>query len=84
LRPSAAQGMHHFEGRPVSRYLLASNQTLAEIWNGTHWSIQGTPNPSGATFSAFFGLSCRSTTCMGVGWSRNGSGVDTTVSEFRE
>lgn len=61
-----------------------SNQTLAEVWNGTSWSIQGTPNPSGATFSAFFGLSCRSTTCMGVGWSRNSVGVDSTMSVFRE
>jgi hypothetical protein len=61
-----------------------SNMTLAEVWNGTSWSIQGTPNPAGATFSAFFGLSCRSTSCMGVGWSRNGSGVDSTLSEFRE
>jgi hypothetical protein len=61
-----------------------SNQTLAEVWNGTSWSIQATPNPSGATFSAFFGLSCRSTACMGVGWSRNASGVDSTMSEYRE
>lgn len=61
-----------------------SNMTLAEVWNGTSWSIQGTPNPSGATFSAFFGLSCRSTTCMGVGWSRSSSGVDSTMSVFRE
>jgi hypothetical protein len=61
-----------------------SNRTLAEAWNGTSWSLQGTPNPSGAVFSAFFGLSCRSTTCMGVGWSTNSSGTDTTLSEFRE
>ena len=61
-----------------------SNQTLAEDWNGTSWSIQGTPNPSGASFSAFFGLSCRSTSCHAVGWSRNALGVDTTMSEFRK
>lgn len=61
-----------------------SNQTLAEAWNGTSWSIQGSPNPSGASFSAFFGVSCRSTTCMGVGWSRDIFGADTTLSEFRE
>jgi hypothetical protein len=61
-----------------------SNRSLAEAWNGTSWSIQGTPNPSSAGFTAFFGLSCRSTTCMGVGWSTNSSGVDTTLSEFRE
>jgi hypothetical protein len=61
-----------------------STKTLAEVWNGTSWSIQGTPNPSGATFSSLFGVSCRSTTCMGVGWSTNGSGANTTLSEFRE
>lgn len=60
-----------------------SNQTLAEKWNGTSWSIQGTPNPSGATFSAFFGVSCRSASCMGVGWSTDSSGVGTTLAEFR-
>ena len=61
-----------------------SNQTLAETWNGTSWSIQGTPNPVGASFSAFFGVSCRSTACHGVGWSRNALGEDTTLAEFRE
>jgi hypothetical protein len=61
-----------------------SNQTLAEAWNGSSWSIQGTPNPSGASFSAFFGVSCRSTACLGVGWSRSALGADTTLSEIRE
>ena len=61
-----------------------SSSTLAETWNGTSWSIQGTPNPSSATSSSLLGVSCRSTTCMGVGWSTNSSGVDTTLSEFRE
>lgn len=61
-----------------------SNQTLAEVWNGTSWSIQGTPNPSGATFSAFFGASCQGSSCFGVGWSTNALGVDTTLAEFRE
>ena len=46
-----------------------SNQTLAEEWNGSSWSIQSTENPAGAGFDAFFGVSCRSTTCIGVGWS---------------
>jgi hypothetical protein len=59
----------------------ASNRTLVEAWNGTSWSIQGTPNPENAIFSAFFGISCRSTTCIGVGWSTDGSGVDTTLAE---
>lgn len=59
-------------------------KTLAADWNGTSWSIQGSSNPAGATFSSLFGVSCRSTSCMGVGWSTNGSGVNTTLSEYRE
>jgi hypothetical protein len=61
-----------------------STQTLIEKWNGTAWSIQGTSTPSGSTFSSLFGVSCRSTTCMGVGWSTDGSGVDTTLAEIQE
>lgn len=61
-----------------------STKTLAEVWNGTSWSIQATPNPASATFSSLFGVSCRSTSCMSVGWSSNSSGADTTLSEFRE
>jgi hypothetical protein len=59
-------------------------QTLAEKWNGTSWSIQGTSNPSGAAFSSLLGVSCNGTTCMGAGWSTDGSGVDTTLGELRE
>ncbi|HEX6667636.1 MAG TPA: hypothetical protein VF081_13690 [Solirubrobacterales bacterium] len=61
-----------------------TTKTLAEKWNGTSWSIQGTPNPSGAAFSSLFGVSCQSTTCMGAGWSTDASGVDTTLGEIRE
>jgi hypothetical protein len=61
-----------------------STQILAEKWNGSSWAIQGTPTPSGAAFSSLFGVSCRSTTCIGVGWSTDGSGVDTTLGEIRE
>jgi hypothetical protein len=61
-----------------------SNQTLAEVWNGVSWAIQGTPNPSGASFAAFFGVSCRGTACLAAGWSRNALSEDTTLSEIRE
>jgi hypothetical protein len=61
-----------------------STQTLAEKWNGSSWSIQGTSNPSGGASNSLFGVSCRSTTCVGVGWSTDGSGVDTTLAEIRE
>jgi hypothetical protein len=60
-----------------------SNQTLAETWNGSSWSIESSQDPAGATFSAFFGVSCRESSCFGVGWSTNALGVDTTLAEFR-
>jgi hypothetical protein len=42
--------------------------TLAEHWNGTTWSIQSTPNPTGATFSEAGNISCPSVTaCTAVG-----------------
>ncbi|HET7053569.1 MAG TPA: hypothetical protein VFI09_06615, partial [Solirubrobacterales bacterium] len=59
-------------------------QTLAQEWNGTSWSIKGTPNPAGAAFGGLFGVSCQGTTCMGAGWSTDGSGVDTTLAELQE
>lgn len=42
--------------------------TLAERWNGTTWSIESTPNPSGAQSSYLDGVSCTSSTvCTAVG-----------------
>jgi hypothetical protein len=43
--------------------------TLAEVWNGSSWSIQSTPNPTGATFSELDGVSCTSASaCTAVGF----------------
>lgn len=61
-----------------------STKTLAAAWNGSSWSLHSPPNPVGATFSSLFGVSCRSTSCMGVGWSTNSSKTNTTLSELRE
>jgi hypothetical protein len=48
--------------------LNVTSQTLAEHWNGTSWSIQATPNPSGASFSLLNAVSCASRTrCTAVG-----------------
>jgi len=58
--------------------------TLAEHWNGTTWSPQPTPNPSGATSSVLSGVSCTSattTTCTAVGSYVNSSGVQQTLAE---
>ncbi len=42
--------------------------TLAESWNGTAWSIQSTPNPTGATSSSLSSVSCiSSSACTAVG-----------------
>ena len=44
--------------------------TLAERWNGTRWSIQSTPNPTGAKNSGLGGVSCASASaCTAMGGS---------------
>jgi hypothetical protein len=43
--------------------------TLAEAWNGSSWTIQGTPNPSGTTNTQLSGVSCTSASaCVAVGY----------------
>jgi len=49
---------------------------LGESWNGTSWTIQPTPTPSGATFIYLFGVSCTSATaCTAVGSYENSAGT---------
>jgi hypothetical protein len=56
--------------------------TLAERWNGTEWTVQSTPNPSGATESRFESVSCStSTACSAVGSYKNSSGTQVTLAE---
>jgi hypothetical protein len=56
--------------------------TLAENWNGTKWTIQSTPNPTGDD-SSLSGVSCVSpTACMAVGEYGNSSEVDKAFTEF--
>jgi hypothetical protein len=48
----------------------STSLTLAEVWNGTSWTIERTPNPIGSISSALHGISCTSTTaCTAVGYS---------------
>jgi hypothetical protein len=43
--------------------------TLAERWNGTSWTTQTTPNPSGPDTNVFSGVSCASASaCTAVGY----------------
>jgi hypothetical protein len=57
--------------------------TLAERWNGTTWSIQHTPNPTGASVSLLNGVSCTSASaCTAVGGYNNGT-AGVTLAERR-
>jgi hypothetical protein len=45
-----------------------SSKTLVEHWDGLTWSVQATPNPSGASDAGLSGVSCPGpTTCYAVG-----------------
>src|SRR4029077_941553 len=55
---------------------------LAERWNGTEWSIQTTPSPSGATESEPLSVSCAtSTACTLVGYYVNSAKVRVPLAE---
>ncbi|HEX7245626.1 MAG TPA: S53 family peptidase [Solirubrobacterales bacterium] len=56
---------------------------LAESWNGSAWSIQTTPSPSGAKAASLAGVSCSSTTsaCSAVGTYTNSSGTQLSLAE---
>ena len=48
-------------------------RTLDERWNGTNWTIQSTPNPTGAAPSVLDGVSCTApSACTATGTSANG------------
>jgi hypothetical protein len=57
-----------------------TTETLAEVWNGISWTIQTTPNPSGATDNYLNGVSCTSST----GCSADGYDVTTTYESLAE
>lgn len=63
-----------------------SEAALAEVWNGTSWSVQSVPNPSGAKAAHLYGVSCSSSSaCIAVGGDDvvNGYGenINATLSE---
>jgi hypothetical protein len=46
-----------------------AGQALAQVWDGTSWTIEPLALPSGATGATLTGVSCLSPTwCMAVGW----------------
>jgi hypothetical protein len=59
-----------------------STQTLAEFWNGTTWTIQPTPNPTGASSSSLDGVSCGSASaCIAVGSDSDSEGSESALAE---
>jgi hypothetical protein len=58
------------------------NVPLAENWSGTTWTVQATPNPTGATFGALWSVACTSTTeCVAPGYYKNASGTELAMTE---
>lgn len=57
-------------------------KTLAERWNGKKWSIQHTPNPSGADSSELASIFCTApAACTSVGHYENSSNKNRTLAE---
>lgn len=59
---------------------LFTMQTLAESWNGSTWTLQTTPNPTGATKSTLLTDSCTSSIeCTAAGSATPGPSGETTT-----
>lgn len=66
-----------------------TEQTLAESWDGSRWAIQPTPNPTGATHSVLYSVSCNnaggsgltSTVCSAVGSTTGSNGIEGALAE---
>ena len=57
-------------------------QTLAEVWDGTAWSIPATPDPSSTAQNLLSGVSCgASTACTAVGQYTDPGGIPATLIE---
>jgi hypothetical protein len=58
--------------------------TLANVWNGTGWALESTPNPAGASSAELAGVSCVSSTeCSAAGSYVNAEGTRLTLVETK-
>jgi subtilisin family serine protease len=55
-------------------------QPMAQYWNGSSWSLETTPLPSGASGAILEGVSCR-ITCITAGWYTDSGGKNKTLAE---
>src|SRR5262249_59492360 len=81
--PSRAGGPTTLRGAPLtastarpaagqSTNSSCTSQPLVERWNGTNWTIQHTPNPTGAASSVLGGVSCTApSACTATGTAAN-------------
>ncbi len=59
-----------------------TSEPLAEKWNGTAWSLQEPPAPTGSKYNLLWGVSCASSTaCIAVGEYTNSSGIRQPLAE---
>jgi hypothetical protein len=59
-----------------------TTHTLAEMWNGSQWAVEATPDPAGYQGSGFSAVSCADVTqCVAVGSSVTGTGGATPLAE---
>ena len=68
----------------VGRYKGSSEvvEPLAEVWDGSEWSLTDLAHPPGATSAVLEGVSCTSpTNCLAAGHYVNGSGAEKTLIE---
>ena len=68
----------------VGNYLSSTDAelTLAEHWNGQHWTIQRTPNVTGGKDQSMYAVRCPSAReCIAVGYYFGSGGVDKTLAE---
>ncbi len=57
-------------------------RTLAERWNGKHWTIEPTPTQANGKSSRLYGVSCtKASVCTAVGPYRNRAGKQLTLAE---
>jgi hypothetical protein len=62
-------------GGPLENGLTLVNGTLSEQWNGSRWQVRPSPNPKGANFAGFSGISCTGpAACMATGGGASGEG----------
>jgi hypothetical protein len=60
-----------------------TDESLAEIWDGTAWTMQPTPNPTGSRATTLLGVSCPGVSyCVATGFYLDSTGVKKTLSEI--